>query len=79
MKVGDIVEVSWLDAWADADESKPADWRESCPVRTVGMVARLTDGAVSIAGEWFPDDPNTFRNVTHIPRAMIVGRPRRLR
>jgi hypothetical protein len=69
-----LVEVVWLDAWADADEMELDDFDASCQVRTVGYLVR--DGAVvSVAQEVLAakkGGAETFRSTTHIPRAMVA-------
>ncbi len=79
-KVGDLVEVTWLDAWADSEQTSVDQFKDRCEVKTVGMIVRLTDTHISIAGEWFPDyAEKDFRNITHIPLRMLERQPRKLR
>lgn len=62
------MKVTWTDAWADNDESKPEDWKAELLVETIGWQVR-TGKVVSVAQERFAD--GTFRCVTHIPKGMI--------
>jgi hypothetical protein len=70
-QVGDVVAVTWLDAWADNSESSPHEWNDECEVTTYGILVRRTPKVVSVAGEVMPDD-DTYRGVTHIPAKMVV-------
>ena len=65
-----LVLVLWHDAWSDAEQGGPDDWRIDYPVRTVGFLVRLEPTLVSIAQEILPDDDG-YRSITHIPTAMI--------
>lgn len=76
-KLGDLVEVTWLDAWSDHETTESKDWKDECVVTTSGELRRLTDKVVSVAGERLTygasdPDPEAFRCVTHVPAAMVV-------
>ena len=43
----------------------------SLPVLTAGWVLRDNADGISLAAEWYVDEPD-FRGVTYVPRAMIV-------
>ena len=64
--VGQIVKVTWCDAWFDfepTNETFATEW----PVETIGHCVREGE-VVSIAGEKLGDG---WRAVTHIPVALI--------
>ena len=65
--IGDIVAVSWLDAWCD-DTASPETFRESYAVETIGILLRDAD-VVSVAAERIQD--GDYRAVTHIPRSLV--------
>jgi hypothetical protein len=65
-----LVVIEWTDAWYDPDEQEPGDWKDEYPVRTVGYLVREVP-VYSVAQEVLAD-PDTFRAVTHIPRAMVT-------
>jgi hypothetical protein len=67
-----LVLVRWQDAWFDADQQDPEDWRSDYLVQTVGFVVRQEPDLVSVAQELLPEGDG-YRAVTHIPRGMIVS------
>lgn len=70
MKVGDIVCVTWDDAWFDLDEGTPETWLWRKRAKTYGVLTRLTGTLVSVSSEVFED--GLYRGTTHIPRPMVV-------
>ena len=70
-RIGDLVEVEWLDAFYDHDTSRTHDWLDECRTFTRGELVRNTEDICSIAGETFPAT-GEYRAVTHIPRPMVV-------
>lgn len=66
--LGQLVVVKWCDAWFDADESSPADWKDEYIVVTVGFCVR-DDNILSVAHEKHPD--GGFKAVSHIPRVIV--------
>jgi hypothetical protein len=72
-----LVQVTWLDADCDHEETVPADWKDDQPVTTVGFVVRDTKRMLSVAAEILEGDPVhgdkvRYRCVTHLPRGYIV-------
>ena len=65
-----LVLVRWHDAWFDADQGDPEEWRTDYLVQTVGFLVRQDPDIVSVAQEVLPEGDG-FRAVTHIPRGMI--------
>jgi hypothetical protein len=76
-QVGDVVAVTWLDAWVDQGESSEHEWNDDCEVTTYGILVRRTSRVVSVAAETMPDT-DVYRGVTHIPRKMVVKGVRRI-
>ena len=68
--IGDVVVVTWRDAFFDFDFDEPEDARADYLVRTVGFVARDGPRFLSLAQEVLPD-ADGYRAITHIPRAVI--------
>lgn len=69
MKLGTLVVVEWYDAWFDISETRPNDWLNACPVKTVGYLVRQGD-IISVAGEVLEGE-ETYRAVTHIPKVLL--------
>jgi len=69
--LGATVRVEWYDAWSDEGQTKRQDWHDDMRVETVGTLERDTARIVSVAAERFPDEEDTFRSVTHIPRGIV--------
>ena len=70
-RVGDVVEVTWYDAWADHETSTRFDWKDECLVVTRGSLERLTP-VVTVAGERIAyGSDESFRCVTHVPVGMV--------
>jgi hypothetical protein len=65
-----VVLVRWHDAWFDADQADPEDWRPDYPVQTVGFLVRHDGVIVSVAQEILPEGDG-YRAVTHIPIGMV--------
>ena len=65
-----LVLINWHDAWFDADQGDPEEWRSDYLVQTVGFLVRQDPDIVSVAQEVLPDGDG-FRAVTHIPKGMI--------
>ena len=70
-KLGDIVRVTWHDAWADnAEDMKTVDEFEAdCPVVTIGVLVR-TGEVVSVSPETVRE--SWHRGTTHIPVGCVV-------
>lgn len=62
--------VRWHDAWFDADQAGPEDWRPDYLVETMGFLVRHDGVIVSVAQEILPDGDG-YRAVTHIPIGMV--------
>ena len=65
-----VVVVRWQDAWYDADQGSPGEWRHEYPILTVGFLVRDEPDLISIAQELLPQGDG-FRSVTHIPRSCV--------
>ena len=70
MQIGDIVCVTWDDAWFDLDEGTPETWLWRKRAKTYGVLTRINNVLLSVSCESFED--GVFRGTTHIPRAMVV-------
>ncbi len=69
-KVGDIVRVTWLDAWTDTSgEFEPHEWEDTCEVTTIGELARYGGGVVTVSPERVKG--RFHRAATHIPAAIV--------
>lgn len=68
VKIGDVVEVKWMDAWCDQSTTAESDWMDSCTVLTYGVLRR-SGGVVTVVSEVFEDGRG--RGTTHIPRVMV--------
>jgi hypothetical protein len=76
MKVGDVVEVLWVDAvasegWHRRDDLPTPEAR----VVTVGYLLRETPGSVVVANSMFADyedEDGTVGGITEIPKGMLV-------
>lgn len=67
-KVGDLVAVTWTDAWFDEPATTPDQWKDDCPMVTYGRLMRKGP-IVTVAGE--DAGPGEYRSVSHIPRGMV--------
>lgn len=65
-----LVLVSWHDAWFDFESN--GSRRKSYAVQTVGFLVLDEDDVLSLAQEMLPD-PDGYRAVTHIPKAIVSG------
>lgn len=84
-----LVELIWLDAWADTDSFSSAHGisltHKPMVVKTLGWLIKDDEIGVSVANERSMDnDTETFRGRTFVPRAMIqsitpfnLSRPRK--
>ena len=68
--------VLWNDAHSPASGdsytvTSIAEVHGSLPVLTAGWVLRDDASGISLAAEWYVEEPN-FRGLTYIPRAMVV-------
>jgi hypothetical protein len=70
--------VVWHDAHAIIDQhsiDEALQRHRPFVIQTVGYVLRSDEVGVLVAGEWLPsdgEDPEAFRNITFIPRGMVV-------
>jgi hypothetical protein len=73
-KVGDAVEVEWLDAVCDNDEKRMEEMSEPAKVKTVGVLLALTAEYVRVACEVLDHGRGdiTYRSTTTIPLATNV-------
>lgn len=69
VKLDDIVEIDWEDAFWDADPTTEKMWGTECIQTTYGKVCRITDSLVSVAHEI--EQGRVYRGVTHIPKSYI--------
>lgn len=65
--------IEWRDAFHDAEQTSPEDWRADYIVRTVGWILREDELFVHLAAEVLPDNDG-YRGTSHIPVPMILGR-----
>ena len=75
VKLGDIVDITWEDAWADSQNYYTVDSINSeSPYigHTVGKVIRHNKYGTTIAQEYgFGSRVDDFRRVHHVPKAMV--------
>jgi len=69
--VGQVVLLRWSDAQFVLDV-----YGDEVPgpieVCTVGLCLQDDDEGVTVASEWFPEDPEHHRAVTSVPRGMVI-------
>jgi hypothetical protein len=78
-ELGDIVDVTWRDAWCETTEQQLDEFDDDIQNRTMGRMVRYTRSLISVAPEEMgvePDDvplrSRTWRGVTHIPRCLVI-------
>lgn len=73
LQIGELVEVLWDDAEGWLVPDSVADLPDECPVVTYGVICRLTEKSVFLAGEVAGSltDGTVYRAVTRVPRAWI--------
>ena len=73
VSVGDLVEVVWDDSayWYKPDDVDELE--DSCLTTTIGMIARVTEKSLFVAGEELSFDDGGYRVVTRIIRPQVVG------
>lgn len=72
LHLGDLVEVLWDDAACWYAESEEEDWRDEQEIITYGVVVKLTEKSVFLAGELQVDN-GTYRGVTRLPWPYIIA------
>jgi len=72
-KLGDVVCVTWLDAWTETTEETVEQMSDTCIVTTTGELVRLEENIVSVGPEVvdYGTTGKKFRGCTHIPRAIV--------
>lgn len=65
-----IVQVWWIDAVCDHDETKHGNWSDPPVVQTFGYLVEETPAVIRVAAEQLED--GTYRCVTSIPKAVVT-------
>ena len=74
MKIGDLIEVEWLDASIDTGDANSRDYDAATQLtRTIGYLLQLGRVNLCLAHECSPesDTENIYRCMTRIPRACV--------
>jgi hypothetical protein len=67
-KLGDMVVVTWQDAWSDNDEKTVEEFEDDCIITTAGWLVRTGD-VISVSPEKVRE--NWHRGTTHVPKGMV--------
>lgn len=72
VKIGDVVSVSWDDAWRDTSMYTTTELQKASPLRlrSVGILASLNKSGCVVAQE--DKHRDGYRAIHFIPKAMIV-------